>query len=189
MTKAIRERNRITLATLELAKDKNFIRLPEEERLHLTEEVLKIGDEVAAFVISKYGTSDPRSIAEKMRVKIFGAEAGQGKSSEYRRSTGEIVIFRNKLDHLTKEVTLPDLSDRILRFLIAHELFHHLEETQIGLVYRRFAFPGPLWTKRYIKGTSEVAAQAFTQTLLKLEFSPQVFDYLTYILFTSGFKS
>jgi len=185
MTEAIKERNRLTLAALELTRDKNYHRLPQSEQVHLIKEVLNIGEEVAKWVSAEYGTSDPRALAEKLGVKVFGAEGGQIRGSEYRPGTpGEIVISRKLLDRLHKEVTLPDLSDRILRFVIAHELFHHLEKTRIGLVYKRFAFPGPFWTKWYIKGLSEVAAQSFTQALLGIEISPQVFDYLTYILFT-----
>jgi len=187
--KEIKERNRIALAMLELAKDKVFYSIPAEERLRLIEEVLSVGDDVAKWVMAEYQTSDPRKIAELMGVRVYGADHGQLKKSEYRTHKNEIVIYRDALSHLTKEVTVPHLSERILRFLVAHELFHHLEATRIGTVYKRFKFPGPFGMKRYIKGFSEVAAQAFTQTLLSLEFSPQVFDYLTYVLFTSDFKS
>ena len=189
MNKALKERNRIALATLELAKDKIFHSIPVEERLRLIEEVLSIGDEVAKWVAAEYKTSDPRKIAEALGVKVFGADYGELKKSEYRPKKKEIIIFRDALSRLIKGVTVPHLSERILRFLVAHELFHHLEEVKIGLVYKRFKFPGRFGMKTYIKGLSEVAAQAFTQTLLGLEFSPQVFDYLTYIFFTSDFKS
>jgi len=185
MIEAIKERNRLALAALELARDKNYNRLPASEQVRLIKEAINLGEEVAKWVVAEYGTSDPRALAKKWGVKVFGVKGGQIKGSEYRSGrTGEIVISRELLDRLHKEVTLPDLSPRILRFVIAHELFHHLEKTRIGLVYKRFVFPGPLWTKWYIPGLSKVAAQSFTQALLNIEISPQVFDYLIYILFT-----
>lgn len=187
--KAIKERNRLTLAALELAKDKNFHLITADERVRVMKEALKIGDEVASWAVAEFGTADPRKIAEKVGAKIFGRDKGQLKASEYRKEAREIVIFRDTLDKLTKEVTQPDLSERLLRLLIAHELFHHLEETRIGPVYKRFKFPGKWWTSFYIKGLSEVAAQSFTQALLEIEISPPIFDYLTYILYTSAFKA
>lgn len=189
MTQAIKERNRITLAALELAHDKNFHNMSPEERLKLISDVLTIGEEVAENIISEFGTDDPRKIAEIMGVKILGSDSGNLKKTEYRKKEKQIVIFHDTLKRITSEITAPELSDRILRLLIAHELFHHIEEVKIGPVYKRFKFKGKLWFSYYIKGLSDVAAQAFTQKLLNLEISPQIFDYLTYIMFTSDFKN
>lgn len=189
MNNAIKERNRITLASLELARDKNFHKIHPEERMKLITQVLAIGEEIADWVASECGTRDPRKIAEIVGVKVLGGNRGRAQKSEYRKKEKEIIIFHDTLKRLTAEVTVPDLSERILRFLIAHELFHHLEETRIGAIYKRFKFPKRPWGSFYIKGLSEVAAQAFTARLLGLEFSPQVFDYLTYILFTADFKN
>ncbi|MBI5700948.1 hypothetical protein HZC34_03750 [Candidatus Saganbacteria bacterium] len=189
MTKAIKERNRITLAAIELARDKNFHNIPHNERMHLISEVLALGENIANGISKEFGTSDPRKIADLMGVKISGDEAGNLKKSEYRKKEKQIVIFHDTLRRITSEITVPELSDRILRCLIAHELFHHIEEVKVGSIYKRFKFKGKLWFNYYIKGLSDVAAQAFTQKLLGLEFSPLVFDYLTYIMFTSDFKN
>jgi hypothetical protein len=88
-----------------------------------------------------------------------------------------------------REVKSSQLSENLLKFIVAHELFHHLEVNRLGEIYKRFKFRvwelGPYVKEDYIKGLSEVAAQAFTHSLLKLEISPQNFDYLTYILYTN----
>lgn len=179
---AIIERNRMALACLELAKDKIFRRLPEEERNRLVQEVLAIGDETAERILNEYGTNDPRKIAVRMGIKIFGEEKGSLKRSEYRKEKKEIVISREFHEKLLDEVHSKELSDRLLKMVVAHELFHHLEVEQVGEVYARYKFKawklGPFIREKYIKGLSEVAAQAFTHTLLGLELSPQVFDYL-----------
>jgi len=178
----ISERNRITLAYLELIKDKVFQKLPEEKKLELVKEVLAIGDEAAARVLAEYKTNDPRKIASKIGIKIFGEEKGGLFRSEYRHKRKEIVISRKFHEKLLQQVQSKELSEHLLKLVVAHELFHHLEAEKMGEVYKRYKFKifqlGPLVIEKTIKSLSEVAAQAFTHTLLGLEVSPPVFDYL-----------
>jgi hypothetical protein len=185
---AISDRNRLALAYLELAKDKVFQKLPEEEKNKLIKEVLAIGDEAASWVVAEYGTDDPRKIAVKMGLRIFGEEKKSLNRSEYRREKKEIAISRKFHEKLLREVQSKELSDRLLKLVVAHELFHHLEAERIGEVYKRYKFKtfqmGPLAIEKEVKGLSDVAAQAFTHTLLGLEVSPQVFDYLVLTSFS-----
>lgn len=188
----ISQRNRIAFAYMELARDKTFQKVPAEKKLEIIQSALEVGDEVAAWVATEYDTSDPRKIAEKLGLKVFGADkgmqAGKVKRSEYRHEKGEIVIFRDSLEHLMSEVGSKELSERLLRLMVAHELFHHLEKTKVGEVAKKFKVlawkVGPFERKKTITKLSDVAAHAFTQSLLSLDFSPLVFDYLTYILYT-----
>jgi len=186
--KAIVERNRVTLAYMELARDKYFESLSEDHKLKLIKEVISIGDEVAGWVVIEYGSNDPRKIAAKLGVKVFGEDRGRSKGSEYRKERKEIIIYRDFHEKLLREVKSPELSEHLLKVMVAHELFHHLEMSQVGEVYKRYKFEGwrlgPYVKDVYIKGLSEVAARAFTHSLLDLEISPQVFDYLTYLLYT-----
>lgn len=180
--KAITERNRLALAHLLLAGDRLFTRLPDDEKAVLLKEVMRIGDEAADWAKAEYGTDDPRKIAVKMGLKVFGEEHRKLKRSEYRRERKEIVISRKFHEKLLREVESRELSDRLLKLVVAHELFHHLEAERLGDVSRRFKFKlwqlGPLVIERRIKGLSDVAAQSFTQRLLGLELTPPVFDYL-----------
>lgn len=176
------ERNRIALAYLALARDRFFQKMAEGEKNRIIKEVIAIGDDAAKWVAAEYGTNDPRRIAAKMGVKVFGEEKKSSRRSEYRREKREIVISRKFHEKLLREVQSKELSDRLLKLVVAHELFHHLEAERFGEVFRRYKFIafqlGPLVKYKYVKGLSEVAAQAFTQSLLELEISPQVFDYL-----------
>jgi|GEM_PF-796788 len=187
--KAISERNRVALAFMELAGDRIFQGLPEEKKLELVHEVLSIGDEVASWVVAENGTNDPRKIAARLGVRIFGADQGKARGAEYRREKKEIVVFRDFHEKLLREVKSTQLSEHLLKFVVAHELFHHLELNRIGEIYKRYRFEvfrfGPIVIRKQIRGLSDVAARAFTQTLLGLEISPRVFDYLTYILYTN----
>lgn len=186
---AIEERNRVALAYLELARDRTFQRLPEDEKLKLIKEVLSIGDEVAKWVVTEYGIRDPRKIAVEMGVKVFGEDSGKAKGSEYRKEKKEIVVYRDYHEKLLREVQSSELSEHLLKFVVAHQLFRHLEMNRIGEIYKRYKFDGwrigPYVKQKTIQGLSRVAAQAFTHSLLGLEISPQVFDYLTYILYTN----
>ncbi|MBN3033357.1 MAG: hypothetical protein JW873_04610 [Candidatus Saganbacteria bacterium] len=179
---AIAERNRIALAYLELARDQVFQRLSEEEKIGLIKAAQAIGDETAGWVAKEYGASDPRKIAVKMGLRVFGEDKRGGDSSEYRRGKKEIVVSRKFHAKLLREVQSAELSERLLKLVVAQQLFHHLEAERIGAVYERFKFKvwrfGPFSREKTINGLSNVAAQAFTQTLLGLDVSPQVFDYL-----------
>ncbi|MFH1347829.1 MAG: hypothetical protein ABIH22_03975, partial [Candidatus Margulisiibacteriota bacterium] len=148
-----------------------------------------IGDEVAGWIVNEHETNDPRKIAAKLGVKIFGEDRGRTKRSEYRKEKQEIVVYRDFHEKLLREVRSSELSEHLLKFVVAHELFHHLEMNRLGEIYKRYKFAswrlGPYIREDHIKGLSNVAAQAFTQSLLGLEISPQVFDYLTYVLYTA----
>jgi hypothetical protein len=185
---ALMERNRIALAYLELAKDKLFRKIPEAEKMKLIEAVLAVGDEAARRAVKEYGTSDPRKIAEKMGVRVLGEGKPSLLRSEYRREKKEIAVSRRFHEKLLREVESKELSENLLKFIVAHELFHHIEADRLGVVYRRYRFRvwkiGPFSREKYIEGLSDVAAQAFTQTLLGLDISPTVFDYITYMLYT-----
>jgi hypothetical protein len=187
---ALGERNRIALAFLELARDKTFQKLPEEKKMELVKEVLAIGDEVASWVPAEFGTGDPRKIAAKMGVKVFGEDRSGKKGSEYRQEKKEIIVYRSFHEKLMREVQSPELSENLLKYMVAHELFHHLEINRLGEIYKRYKFPvwklGSYTREKYVKGLSNVAAQAFTQSLLKIDISPQIFDYLSYILYTNS---
>ena len=188
--KVIGERNRLILAYMELVKDKIFQRLDEGRKMSLVEEVLAVGDDIANWVVAEHQTNDPRKIAAKLGVRVFGEDRGKKSGAEYRDAKKEIVIYREFHEKLLREVRSKELSEHLLKFIVAHELFSYLELNRVGEIYKRYKFEawkiGPYRHQKFIKGLSKVAAQAFTQSLLGLEVSPQVFDYLTYILFTNN---
>lgn len=186
---SLEERNRIALAYIELSNDRVFQKLTEDHKLKLVKEVISIGDEVAAWVVAEYGTKDPRKVAAAMGVKVLGEDRGKARGWEYRRKKREIVVYRNFHEKLLREVQNPKLSENLLKYFVAHELFRHLEMSRIGEISMRYKFKswqiGPFIREKQIRGLSRVAAQAFTHSLLQLEISPEVFDYLTYILYTN----
>jgi hypothetical protein len=186
-------RNRIALAYLCLVREGRFLNLKEEQKLKLIRETINFGDAVARGIENEFATTEPRKIAGMLGLKVVGDEGGMYgsllKRSELKPRSKEIIIYRDSLNKLMREVSTLDLSDRIMKLLIAHELFHYFEHTRYGSTSRRIKVTkwkfGPFsWSIR-LKGVSEVAAHAFAETLLEIKESPVVFDYMTYILYSS----
>ena len=187
----IGQRNRIAFAFMELARDNNFRSLPAAGKLEVIERAQSIGDATAVAIKERYNLTDPRRIAEQLGLKVYGESRGVGGKkilrSAYNPERNEIVIFRDTLEGLLAAVGSKDLQDHLLRFLVGFELFHYLERVEVGNVAEKLALPprqiGFLKLSRTIPKLSDVAARAFTQTLLGLDFSPLVFDYLVYALY------
>ena len=188
----LEERNRVLLAYMNLSKDKKFTRLSEEKRIKLIRFILSFADSCAGGIKEEFGTADPRRIVETMGLKVVGEDGGIRGSlvrrSEYRPGTKEIVIYRDSLNQMMKEVKAEDLQDRLIKLLIAHELFHHLEKIKLPSVPKMFRVEkwrlGPMSLGVKIRGVREVAAHAFAEALLEIKHSPMVFDYLTYIFYS-----
>lgn len=188
----IDDRNKALLAYLTLSRDKKFFRISEADRLELITSVQAFGEGLAKEIKQEFGTSDPRRIVEMMGLRVVGEDKGiRGtllKRSEYRPREKQIIIYRDSLNQLMKEVATEDLSDKLMKLLIAHELFHHLEITKRLSIPKRFRAKrwslGPLGIFVSIRATSEVAAHSFAEELLDLKQSPMVFDYLTYIFYS-----
>lgn len=186
ITEDLIDRNRLSLAHLTLARDPVFQKLSQAERQALIETVTQVGRGLALAVGEENKSQDPRKIAEKLGIKVVGEKNGKGRASEFRKKTNTIVVYRDALERLTEEITVPHLSGRILRLLVAREVFNHLEQGQTGKIYKRYPFifqKGPFKVKKYIPALSEVACLSFIQTLLELDLSPRVFAYLLYMLF------
>ena len=179
---AIADRNRVALAFLALAREKVFLKLPEEEKIRLVNEVIAEGENVADWALAEYKTNDPRKIASSMGIRIFGEEKKELKKSEYRPDKKEIAISRKFHEKILKKLPLSNLSEHVLKIIVAHELFHHIEIDRVGEIYRKHPIVvfklGPITIKKLVPGLSQVAAQAFTHKLLALKLSPEVFDYL-----------
>ncbi|MCX5751675.1 MAG: hypothetical protein NT099_08460 [Candidatus Saganbacteria bacterium] len=186
---SLQERNKITLAYIELGNDPVFKKLPVARQQELILAAIKIGKETAHWLQDLYQESDPRKIAQAMKIRVRGDEVkGKKVKSFYDPQKEEIVIYRNVVDGLLRTVDLPGFSENILKIFVALELFKYLEKNKIGVVYKKFELPGfklgPFESKKNMPGLSLVASYAFIWTLLKLPMTAANFDYLVYVLFT-----
>lgn len=98
----------------------------------------------------------------------------------------EITIFTDCVDKaaaLEKQCGCPLLKkERLLEILLAHELFHAVEEQYAGEIFTRTE-KIELWRKPFsnrsvISCLSEIAAMAFARQLSGLSVSPYMLDVL-----------
>ncbi|MFH1542058.1 MAG: hypothetical protein ABIE84_03090 [bacterium] len=181
------EQNKLSLAFQAVSEDKTFKKLADDHKLSLVKESLEIGREIAQWVVSEFKESDPRKIATFLGVKVLGEERGKnGRGTMFDRQKKEIVVYRNYHEKLLREIHSPELSHKLLKLLVAVQLFYYLEAERFGEVYRRFKFSswsiGPYNREKYVRGLSQVAAQAFSVSLLDLELTQPVFEHLSTIL-------
>jgi hypothetical protein len=193
------------LAYYELRQDPAFPHLKAEDAAVCIDRSLAIGRDAAA----PYAGQDPSELAMRLGARIVCRESspeitGGAVRAEYDSGTHTITICRTSVAQV--QVVLNDLClqwSRItpsainqspatshqslttaLNLLIAHELFHHLEATQIGRVDRRFPMVagrrmGPFTVgARHIGRCREIAAHSFAKELTGLPFLPNAMDRL-----------
>ena len=147
------------------------------------------GKEWAKRIISMYNTCSPSIIAKKMGMKVLMPKTpvggGQVLFAQY-VPPNEITIFT---DCIEKGVKLSNasgcflLQEELLKdVLLAHELFHTVEEQYEKEIYTRTE-KIELWRKPFsnrssIVCLSEIAAMSFAKELLGLSCSPYVLDVL-----------
>jgi hypothetical protein len=153
---------------------------------------INFGKGIAHAVKKKFGTSNPESIAKKLcvqvkRVPVERKIAGIQVRSEYYSDTFTIYLyevsiseFKNMVRHYKLEELIP--LESIDFICIAHELFHHIEVTETGLVSKKVKVTtckiGPFHLRSGVPTLSEIAADSFVKTLLNLKCSPSLVDYV-----------
>ena len=102
------------------------------------------GREWAKRISEKYGTEDPKILAGKMGMKVKMPKVPTGGGvvlfAQYVQPD-EITIFTDCVDKaaaLEKQCGCPLLKkERLLEILLAHELFHAVEEQYAGEIFTR----------------------------------------------------
>lgn len=161
----------------------------ETQKLEYTRQANICGREWADRIAGEYGTKNPGELAEKlgMKVKTPRTPVGGGVVlfAQFVQPD-EITIFTDCVDkagRLEEESGCPILEkERLTSILLAHELFHAVEERHAEEIYTRTE-KVELWRKPFsnrsaIACLSEIAAMAFAQQLLELEVSPYMLDVL-----------
>jgi hypothetical protein len=177
---------------MQLSRDILYKKIPAIMRDKLVNQALKIGRQTARDIAIEYGTQDPILIAKKLGIKI---EEVSSKSfignillrAEYVTSPPTIRLYKNSIFWLIGTITRLKLEDifppeKIMAIHVAHEIFHHIENVKIGLVSKCYTVNilkiGPIRIKSEIKSLSEIAANAFADTLLNLKVPCGMLDYI-----------
>ena len=164
-------------------------RFSNEQKMQYTHKANDCGREWAEKIARQYGTRNPRELAEKLGMKVKTPKVPVGGGLVLFAQfvePDEITIFTDCVDKASKleEECGCDLLRRenLTNTLLAHELFHAVEERHVKEIYTRTErvelWRKPFSNKSKISCLSEIAAMAFAGKLLDLKVSPYMLDVL-----------
>jgi len=180
------------LARLELAQDLLYYRLDPEQQTFYIARALAIGAETAI----RFRPREAERIihvAERSGCRVHFVNdqnkiSGLHVRTEYRPSQSEIVVYRRSVDQML--TVLNELisgveawtSEQVEDIHVAHELFHHVEATETGLVNLKLPKVvtfrwGPLVRKMSVRRAREIAAHKFTKDIMGLPYLSNFIDY------------
>jgi hypothetical protein len=165
------------------------------QRIDWTRKAILCGKEYARKTAEKYGTRNSIRIAEKMGMNItypdFPDKTDRVMFAQY-TEPNNIKIFMDavrKADRLMQDPkTAAILTEKlnIPKTLLAHELFHNIEEENKDTIFTRTEkfrlwSVGKVHNDSSIIALSEIAAMAYSQELNQLPYSTYVLDmFLVY---------
>lgn len=175
-------------ALLELRADLTFPYLERAAQVNLVQGALKTGEEWAVPYLG-------RSVEEMVRAQglvIRDQDLGSRIRAAY--EPGTIFLNRRALEEMARELAFLPLSlAQLEEATLAHEFFHHLEETT-G-TYAHHQFPpvatlklGPWKKKTRVTALREIAAHRFAKELAGLTFLPNALDHLLTALHKPNFR-
>ena len=177
------------------SRDPLVRRFTEEQKNTLTEKANACGREYAQRVASEYGTRDPLELAARMGMKVSRPDTPKDGMrvlfAEF-KVPDKIFLYMDAVNKANASLERPGVRRAVTpeldieRLLLAHELFHFVEEkykTEIFTRTEKVDLPSLpfLRNRSTIACLGEIAAMAFTQELNRLPYSPYVMDaFLVY---------
>lgn len=155
------------------------------------EQSMACGREYAEKMCQLYGTRDSEEMAKAMGMLVsyptLPEKTDRVLFAEF-REPNNINIYMDAVKKAKKLLERPEvfeiLTDKlnISRLLLAHELFHFVEETYKKEIYTktekiRLWSVGPIHNDSTIIALSESAAMAFAQQITGIPYSPYVMDF------------
>lgn len=165
-------------------------RIKEEDREEYGQKASDCAIELADFLRSKYGYNTPEEYAKVMGVELLYKSADMDSIYAMFASYEEpntITVFLDNAevtDKLLFDQQLYELVGNIKTcdLLIAHELYHYLEQTIPGVYTAQKQITlwklGPVENKSRIICLEEIGAMAFAKELTGLKCSPYIFDVI-----------
>lgn len=166
----------------------------DEQRRVLTLKSIECGVEYAKKYSEKYGHSDPSRLADKMGMDVSYPEMPQNTDrvlfAEY-KVPNKINIYMDAVKKAYETMEEPGVKEimaglNISKTLLAHELFHFVEEENAKTIFTHTEkvelwAPKPLHNRSGIGVLAEIAAMAFAREITGIKFSPYVLDvFLVY---------
>ncbi len=156
-----------------------------EQKLAYTRAANACGEMWAEKTADEFGARDPLLLTQKMGLTLktpcTPIGGGQVLFAQF-VEPDEITIFTDCLDKASVLGDLLPPREELLRIILAHELFHAVEERHKSEIYTRTERV-ELWRKPFsnrspIACLSEIAAMSFARQLLGLSFHPYTLDVL-----------
>ncbi|WP_273380530.1 hypothetical protein [Symbiobacterium thermophilum] len=185
--------SRLGLARLELRQDLLRDRITPALEERFARSALDLGEDAARAVRDRFPEASLWDLAEAWGVEVSWDTALPAAHLRIRalyERTGErsrIRLNRALIAETAARLRFcldpPPDEELVAVTALAHELFHHLEETELGLLSHRLE-PVPVWkvgpwqVNRRIQRVREVGAHAFASALLGLPYLPNLWDYL-----------
>ena len=156
----------------ELERDLHYPRIPVQEREHALNKAWDIGAKAAKDLLARYPGKKASQIAETEGLVVEHVEKDHvvGKVryfSEYYSNRKKIILYTSSIRLWAKnnKVGFGEACELIL----AHEMFHYLECTYIGLTSQQYTLPriqigGLALGKVGIRALSEIGAHGFART-------------------------
>lgn len=170
-------------------------RFTDEQRLELTDRAIACGTESARKCMEQYGVRDSKEMAVRMGLKVDFPHMPQSTARVLFAEFHVPDTIHVYMDGVEKAETLlhePGVSHALTNYLyipkllIAHELFHYVEEQHAREIWTR-TYRVELWAPKFLHNRSrvgvlgEIAAMAFAKELNQLPYSPYVMDaFLVY---------
>jgi len=181
-----------TLGDSLVSDDAMFQRAPPAMRSALVDAALSEGRACAESISLDLGT-DPWAIAPQLGVAVVESDEDAGFGTvvvfaAYTERPPTITLYRGAIERANKQLTAS--RERNMRnvedcrpVFLAHELYHHLARNAPSPPFSRayrvtlLQLGGWRWTSR-IASLEEIAAGAFAQALLGLEFYPRLIELI-----------
>ncbi|RHW39103.1 hypothetical protein D1B31_14195 [Neobacillus notoginsengisoli] len=165
-------------------------KVAENEKQELIEKAIECGKQQAVQVRQNYPVHSVKEIAAGMNTKI-SVKDSYGIENYIMfavfNSPNSITLFKDNIDHVNKWIQEHQLEHLLNHvdveaLLIAHELFHFIEEHNADIFTKSAKITlwklGKFQYKSQLSAVSEIAAMQFAKELLGLGFNPFVFDVL-----------
>lgn len=167
----------------------------DETRAAYGEKSRACGKDYAQRMIKQYGTNDPVQLARALKMNVsypeYPEKTDRVTFAEFREPR-DICIYMDAVKRakrsLQEDGALDVLTTNldVSRLLLAHELFHFVEESHKKDIYTRTEKiqlwkVGPVRNTSVVIAFSEIAAMAFAKELIGLPYSPYLMDvFLVY---------
>lgn len=173
------------------SKDPLNGRLTDRQRKMWMEQAMECGMRYSRMVCKEYGIRDPLLLAEKMGIHVtYEIEdvSDQMIFAQY-IEPDQIRLNQNLIRRAEAYMKVPEVSAvlpdgfKIQKVLLAHELFHHVEELYQNEIFTRTEklrlwSLGPFHNDSRILALSEIAAMSFACEMTDTRYSPYLLDVL-----------